>query len=280
MSTHIEMYRSQRCTWEEFVAAVWPTLVRQIEITSNGNHQQAVEAAGEFYPHLRRLVHRYRDTGSSFDAYLRTSVRYFCRKKYAETGQRRLAEVVAEPEHPVFNGLFTHEKFSHEIESRPYPFHDDGTETLRSRDATRRQLLFVLCSNLPILDNDELERYSSLLDVPVGWLYALQTVALTIVERRRERKTRLAELRDRHYAFVLESRRQLLVATTEERRNRYERSHRYHYARWQVYRRRLHRNRCTLSHREVALLLGVPKGSIDSAIHSFRHKVEDTCLAV
>lgn len=280
MADLLDLYRTQRYSWEEFVERVWPLLVRQIQISSNGNRRDAIDAAGEFYPVLRRVTSSYRDTGSSFDAYLRTSIRYFCRKRRYEAGRRGGWEISTEPESPVFDGLFASESVPETIVPRPCPFPDSPAQTLRSRDATRRQILFILFLNLPVLDNGDLERYSRLLAVPLSWMVSLQSVVLARMEPRRDRRKRLMELRDRHFAMVIEYQRLLATARTNAHRRRYEQRMRFHRDRWRGYETRLRRFRCTLSHRELAILLGVPKGSIDSAMNQFRQKVEDTQLAV
>lgn len=276
MAELLDLYRTERCTWGEFVEGVWPVLIRQIQVSSNGNRTQATDAATDFYPELQRVASAYRDTGSTFEAYLRTNIRYFCRKQVTETGDRQIREVVTEPESPIFDGLIAHEAVPCPPERRPYPFPKPQAETMRSRDATRRQLLFILCSNLPVLSSPQLERYAMILDVPVSWLTSLQTVSLTLVEKRRERKHRLAERRDRHFSFFSEYQRRAQSAPTEQRRARLLYQQEFHYERWRRCEDRIRRHRCTLSHREVAMLLGVPKGSVDSAMNSFRLKVEDT----
>jgi len=276
----IDRYRSQRCTWDEFVRRLWPAIVRQIQISSNGNRQEAIEAVGDFYPVLQRITLSYRDTGSSFDAYLRTNVRYFCRKRQYQSSRHRGREIPTEPESAIFDGLVVHESIPDTMDPKPYPFSDYPVQSLRSRDSTRRQVLFILFSNLPVLSGEQLERYAALLAVPIAWITALQSVAITIVEPRRDRRLRLVERRDRHFALAAEYERRIPNARTREHRRRFLRRLQFHRDRWRSYDARLRRFRCTLSHSELSLLLGIPKGSIDSAMNQFRRKVEDTGIAV
>lgn len=280
MTDTLDLYRTQQFSWEEFVEQVWPIMVRQIALSSNGNRREAIDAIGDFYPVLQRITSSYRDTGSSFEAYLRTSVRYFCRKKRHYSDRRHGHEIPMDPEDSVFDGLIVEESVPDIITPKPYPFAETSAQTLRSRDSTRRQILFILFSNLPVLSNEELQRYSRLLAVPMEWIAALQSVALSILEPRRERRRKLVERRDRHYSLAVEYERLITTARTEEHRRRYEHRIRFHRNRWRGYEDRLRRCRCTLSHRELSFLLGVPKGSIDSAMSQFRQKVEDTRMAV
>ncbi|MCG8481392.1 MAG: hypothetical protein MI724_20020, partial [Spirochaetales bacterium] len=74
------------------------------------------------------------------------------------------------------------------------------------------------------------------------------------------------ELRDRHYAAMLRYDTEGAHASKPHAREAADRMHAFHRRRWKHYRHRLAHQALHLSNREVGLLLGIPKGSIDSAM--------------
>ncbi len=268
----IQDYRNDLCDWDRFVEAIWPSVVRQVRLTTKFRRDETLETAAEFYPEFVRLSDRYRDLGSSFEAYLRASIRHYCRRCSSDYTDQRRREVVIEPDSPLFGDSVA----SEDPDMTPpqiLPIARPGAP-LRVRDAQRRQIIFVICLNLPALSSSEIERYSALLDLPLEWLRTMQTAANSVVSRRRDRRLHFSEKRDRHFSSMCELSRKLASCESESTRRKLTCRYRFHRKRWIFYRERCLRQRCTLSHSEIGTILGVPKGSIDSAIATFRHTVE------
>lgn len=267
LTTAVRRFRAGHMTWDEFVARSIPAIHATLTRVFRCDQDVRCEVVSEFYPRLRRVVDDYRDGGAPFEAYLSRSVTNCYRSMYRRTRRRNDCEVLFCDDHDYAEEIAAPEKTS-SLRAEPRPRHGVTmlrTET-RTRDAVRRQMLYVLCQNVPLMDDAECERYAAMFDLPVAYVGALQSyVQQTNVERSR-RRTTYRERRDRHYAAMLRCERDREQARDEWQRDRLEEQARHHREQWNYYRHRLSRQTVTLTHRDVARLLGVSKGSIDSSM--------------
>ncbi len=259
-------YRHNRLSWETFCQRALEhmdtVLSRPLGIDAEGR----TEIMGDFYPRFVKLCSDYFEQGSSFDAYLFTSLRFFVRTWQRKQTRIKRAEHVYGCDNT--EDLRVSEDPSH---ADPTPCVENGLAILsntRQRDTVRKQLLICLCKNLPLLDQEEVEYYAALFGIPSRWLHGLETY----IHERRSRISRATtdyrEHRDRHYAAMLHHQR--FTDNTETSAPDLEEFHR---RRWEYYRRRLKRQTVHLTNREVASLLGIPKGSVDSALSNLSRRL-------
>ncbi len=233
------------------------------------------DTIAEFFPKLCALTANYQECGSSFEAYLTVSLRFFCRSRHRRRRECALREVLTDDvDSPLFlvedreSVTIVHSDFSCPGGQRPL------LTITRRTDTLRKQLLISFCKNLPILDDEQVASYTRLLQLPPGLVTSLETYVSDRREHFLQRRNRYTEQRDRHYAEM--HRCQHLAAATlsvDEKRSLTERSE-YHRRRWLHYHERLKRQNIHLSNREVGLLLGIPKGSVDSAMANLNRRLE------
>ncbi|MEX2445225.1 MAG: hypothetical protein WD492_16620 [Alkalispirochaeta sp.] len=271
--THaLSEYHSGNLTWEAFYRQALrhmdAVLTRPLGINAEGRQ----EIVAEFYPRFVKLCSDYVDCGSSFDAYLFTSLRFFVRTWQREQTRRRRTE----------NALGCHDSDELSVSEDPAdgeisPSAHNGLAILsnnRQRDTVRRQLLICLCKNLPLLDQDEISYYAALFGLPIGWIRGFESYLHERRERISQARTGYREHRDRHYAAMLHH--QIFPGTT--RHDGYDPVE-FHRRRWKYYRKRLQRQTVHLTNREVATILGIPKGSVDSALSNLSRRLEQRARA-
>ncbi len=259
-------FRHKSISWEVFcqraLEHIDAVLIRSLGIDAEGRK----EIVGDFYPRFVKLCGDYSDQGSSFDAYLFTSLRFFVRTwQRKQTNMRRAEHAFG------CNDTSDLSVCEEPADSETIPHAGDGLAILsntRQRDTVRRQLLICLCKNLPLLDHEEVQYYAALFGIPSRWLQGLESY----IHHRRARISRATtdyrEHRDRHYAAMLHHQTNAIPVdpdTTDQEK--------FHRRRWEYYRRRLQRQTVHLTNREVAALLGIPKGSVDSALSNLSRRL-------
>lgn len=266
LTTALTEHREGRLSWEDFyqqaLTKMNALLVRPLGIDTEGRE----EIVGEFYPRFVKICSDYTDCGSSFEAYLFTSLRFFVRSWQRErTRQLRTENAL---------GCYDSDELSvseDPIESVIPLAPRSGLALLsnsRQRDTVRRQLLICLCKNLPLLDHDEIHYYAVLFGLPVEWIRGFDSYLHERHARISRARTNYREHRDRHYAAMLHHQ-----IFSEKSRSEGCDPVEFHRRRWNYYRRRLRRQTVHLTNREVASILGIPKGSVDSALSNLSRRL-------
>ncbi len=269
-------YRAREISWDEFYRVAGAHMQRMLGRVLRVPPADRDDLIGEFYPRFVRLSRDYVYHGAPFDAYLFTSLRYAVRSRRRDARERMtrdsvfagttagMDEVVAET--PVADG----EADDKDV-CAPSP-RIAILATSRQRDTVRRQLFLCLCKNLPVLTDAERSYYARLFDIPSSWLDGLDRCVHDRWDRVSRRRTAYREHRDRHFAAML-----MNQAVTDQVPGDWARAQaetdRFHRRRWAYYRRRLSHQSIHLTNREVAVLLGIPKGSVDSALANLSHRL-------
>ena len=220
---------------------------------------------------LARLVTRFEERDVPFEAYLRSATRYFAlslRRRGARSAdfeavgeiEASLAVEALEPEAPDgTDGWMCAERPAsggREPASRP-------TRASRSL-ATRAGYLCLKCA--PWLDDARVERYARRSGMSVELLAAAVLAARSYGDRARSRLERRVRLRDASWArysclerrYLREedpTRRVMLAERLARERERFERALAL-----------VRSTRTQLPNRYVAILLGVPKGTVDAGL--------------
>ncbi|MFA7566723.1 MAG: hypothetical protein WCY01_06820 [Alkalispirochaeta sp.] len=271
--------------WEAFLivcyAFIADTVVRLFRVSM----EDRGDTVAEFYPKLCRIVERYEDNGSTFEAYLTVCLRFFCRTRAQRIRSLYRHEVLMEDVDTV---LITAETpptdFCTEFTACTEP--DVCTKAsvcgpsfalitnTRKSDTLRRQLLICFCKNLPLLDQDQINTYTTLLCIPPLLVKSLEVYVSDRRQNFLNRRNKYTLQRNRHFAKMHTYQR---LAQEElnprSRKTLHERSE-FHRTRWLYYRTRLQKQNVHLSNREVGVLLGIPKGSVDSAMSNLTRYLE------
>jgi len=216
-----------------------------------------------FYDRVEGLVSRFRPQGLPFRHYLLRSLRWQWHTfRTARARERRQTYVVSSV------GLGAPPEAEQLAESTP-----DWGPIAEFSDAERKRLVLLALKAAPWLDDQHIEALSEQTGADLAWLQACQHQIRMTTDRRRHRLALLGEKRSEAYYRRLMAEDDAQREIDPERRSLYER-------RASRYRRRLanlSREQATLStaptHGELANLLGMPKGSVDSGLYHLKKKL-------
>ncbi|WP_018527272.1 hypothetical protein [Alkalispirochaeta alkalica] len=261
-------YLAGKISWDRFVAEALKFMRKALSRRNRLGGEEVEDIIANFYPRLMPMTTGYQDQGSSFEAYLATTLyhssREYVRRRIehrknliylSDEGDLWLAreELVGEPDITFHYG--THEPDL-------LPLQETGTA-----ESLNRQFLFLFCKNVPLLSCQDCETFAAILDLPLSWITAIREYCQRHRTDRVQRRTILRERRDRHYSAMMRYQRDLHEADPAIRGRLKDRSD-HHRRLWLLYIQRLKRQNLHLSNREVALLLGIPKGTVDSSLHT------------
>ncbi|MDA3949699.1 MAG: sigma factor [Spirochaeta sp.] len=239
------------------------------------------DAVADFFPRLALLIHRYRDQGASFEAYLMVSLRFFCRTRHRQRERLETVEMLvpdvedasytADAPRPIVATYSIPEEDPTVIAENPeVPF----LTNTRTKDTVRRQMLISFCKNLPLLDDEDVAAFATTLKIPGSLLDALQTYVNNRRDRFVPQQSGYRRQRDRHYTRMRALEVHLAPGSTSEAKYQVSRRYRFHRRLWHYYCRRLKRQKISLSNAELSVLLGIPKGSVDTSLVRLNRRLE------
>lgn len=272
-------YKNGAIDWTSFASICYTYIVDFMGSVLRIPLKERIDIAGEFYPRFCNLANRYEEQGSSFETYVKVSVRFFCRSYAERRGDQESQELLVSDvdELPYGNDETTGTEQTRAV---PFPtaspaVRDSAVLTdTRTKDTVRRQLLISYCKNFPVLTDAEADRIASALQIPQTLVDGLAVYVHDRRSRYHERRFSYRRKRDYHFHRMQSlQRRGTTQLTVHEQRNLVD-CVAYHRDRWYYYRERLSRQNIRLSNREVASLLGIPKGSVDSAMVNLGRRLE------
>jgi RNA polymerase sigma factor (sigma-70 family) len=234
-----------------------------------------------FYPRMLRSLEHFRDQGKPFEHYLNAVLRWqlksYLRRKKSDGRNRALAcrpdfwELPGQPgpgEDPSAAALAFPAVPSGAALS---PFLGPGGVLKTNSD--RRRFLLLLLKNMQFLDARELEQGASLCGYPAD---ELARVTLALQERLAGRRKRLTDLRTRrNRAFcrlsLLEE--ELSAAAEAAERQRLHEAITKTRATLRLAQQRLARTPRCPTNRDLAEVLGLPKGTVDTALYWLKKRL-------
>jgi hypothetical protein len=238
----------------------------------------------EFLPKLPGLVTRFRYTGRPFEVYLRSCLRWFLRtyaagrtarenrKRFAAREMGIYAEEVAESLRP---DAFVD---SSENDSTPAkqkgPFLLDGDGSI-ANPVFRRRFLFLALLGGANLNGDTLIRAAQLAGREVEWFSKRIEEVNRLVAHRIARRETLRERRNECWYRMTAAEYHAGDEPVPEKKAMYASRARTWKVRFNAARRDLGRLAVLPTHEDVARILGVPKGTVDSGLHYLRKFLRD-----
>jgi hypothetical protein len=213
------------------------------------------------YPRLSRAIDRYKNTGASFDAYVASLIRWSIQEYRARETDHRVTE----------NTCWKTQAAEMEVHSaepvymEPEPVYDTAPNP--------RQLLVLLLKSYHYVSDDLLRRIAPAVGIEAE---KLGNMLEELREMRLNREDEIRGLQERihcqyYRCLVFERRMALAVegsAKHERMKGCLERARR----RLAAMRKRLSSIKVEASNRQVANVLGVPKGTIDSSLYAIKNK--------
>lgn len=224
-----------------------------------------------FYPRIKNLVSRYRPQGKSFHAYLATTLRYQLRSYAKEKGNEKI-RLTTQSEHAVAEAImpFGRTSLDSDHAASPAPV---AIRPMKVSPTTCRRLLFLTLRASERLTQESCRRIAALTGCDEAWLTDRWQELRALYERRRIRRLDAERIRDRAWFRIRCAETRLRSAVDEDERE----ACRAECARWQV---RLDRARDAIqripmgpTHKEIATVLGLPKGTVDSGVYKLRQEL-------
>lgn len=247
--------------------------VRNLVLVETFDHLRRYGRKGEdeisefllgFHGKIEGLIGRFRCRGLPFRHFLLRTLRWQWNTFRTERAkERRRAQLAYD------HGLGCE---TAEVLAEPCPGWNPTPPPVLSPASSRRLVLLALKA-APYLDESHLEAVSRQTGVELPWLQACQYRLKAATDRRRSRRDLLVEKRGDAYYKRLQAEDDARREFDPDRRMVHER-------RAVLYRRRLaslSRQQSVLStsptHLELAVLLGMPKGSVDSGLHHLKKEL-------
>jgi DNA-directed RNA polymerase specialized sigma24 family protein len=217
------------------------------------------------YPRLRRAIESYRDSGSSFESYISSIVRWSAKEYRAMMINHQVIEYAAW-------SARVPDMYAGNAEPE-YPEIKNETAAPVKRAKNPRQLLILILKCYYYLSDDFIERAAPAVGLKSS---ELKLIMEKLRKQRLLHDDRVRSLRERIYCqfyrcIILEK--QLKAAPVDSTpaiklKTRLERSR----IRLEKMRKRLARIRVYASNLEIAKTLGIPKGTIDSNLHALKSR--------
>jgi hypothetical protein len=231
----------------------------------NWNRDDYVDYLSWLYPRLNRAIDTYREAGSCFENYIKTII-HWSSKEYRSSLFRNCIG-----EHTAW-AIGAVEMSAHENE----PDYSGPDLNIR-RYFSRRQILFLLLKCYYFVSDDFLTHIAPVLGRKKE---DLLSVISKLRDLRTRRETEIRRLQERKYNLfyrciacektikaVADNPVHQNLIMTKLKRNR---------QRLEVIKQRLSKIQLHATNRQIAEVLGIPKGTVDSAISALKHRLKQT----
>ncbi len=241
----------------------------------------AAEAICRYRKRIRTLATRYIDNGSSFEAYLTSSLRYIARTMRRENRRRKERDAVCERNevwdyenrsvraalHPALRGIA---EDGEPLESQVRPLRPRVSSTELAAFKNRLVFLYLKCAWES--SDEKTRQVANVAGVNEEWLAAATAQSLRSLESERRRHEKLSNRRDRSWGRL-----RLLEAKLHEEiditaKSQIEASMIRERIRLERVRGDLRAFRPIVSNSVVARVLGVPKGTVDSGLYYLKKR--------
>jgi len=284
---------------DEVVEAI-SNMVYQYPVGRHGfSEDDSAEFLLRFYPRIRRLVRRYRPEGSSFDAYLNATLRWQLRSlalqrssarfRFATACERDTASeifghdaMVAEPTHDQSFGAGSGAsgKPAKRAPPRKMPAHRPSVLRLQPEGPARdrlspgqaQRLLCMALKSGDRLDSELRERVAHVTGCSSDWLEDRWLELREITRELRNRKHAVRARRDQAWFRLRCVEARIAAAPPSDRGVLLEERSRWA-TRYERARRDLEKMGQGPTHLQIAEVLGIAKGTVDSSVFKVREEL-------
>jgi RNA polymerase sigma factor (sigma-70 family) len=240
-----------------------------------------------FRPKLIRLVERFRYVGSSFDAYLCTTLKFQI-KSYAsaKSRAREEREVCELPDLWYADRTLPHASEPQEELPTAAELEREARSMLARLSSSRsgqartgRRLIIYAVKMALSLTRADIRLVAKAAGVSCEWLLSVCDEARQRVAARRARQSVIVGRRNQAYVSLNMAQQKMFLAVDDGERSRIQHRLETAQARLRKAEAKVRKLPSSLTHAEIADLLAVPKGTVDSSIHYLRQSVERSRVA-
>ncbi|MDR0526133.1 MAG: hypothetical protein LBG90_09735 [Spirochaetaceae bacterium] len=245
---------------------------------SSWNQEQNIDGLCRVYPRLSAAIDSYQDVGSSFEGYIKMKIYWYIKECRIREADLRIAEYACW-ETDALERAYASESFASEAE--PEYFEGPRTPDLPGQNAffkkkivTPRQALILLLKAYFFVTDEFASRAAPQLGLKpeklIGMLNQLRTLRF---EREQELRRFRDNLHSQYYrCIVFERRYQAAPEGSAHRKimqDRFQRAKK----RYETMQKRYKGISVTATNKQVAEILGLPKGTVDSSLYLLKQKI-------
>ncbi len=290
-------YQDAREGLDELVQQVTELVYRYPVGRVGLSEEDSAEFLLNFYPRISGLIERYREQGATFESYLTATLRWQLRTFAATRAGERVRsmtaagrdtaseiagrDIIATPPHPV----------EHRASHGPAPIHAPATsrpahrpssleldprgpEGTRLSPGEAQRLLCLALKSRRAFTAASLERFARIVGCEPSWLEERYHELRVFTEEVRAKRERLRIRRDRAWFRLRCIETRILQAVPCERPALRDQRARWH-QRYERARSRLERTTAGPTHAQIADVLNLKKGTVDSSIYKVRQELQN-----
>lgn len=266
LSELYHQYRSEKLEKKNFEGLLFQYLVDNFEryYLFEGNRERWIDFLSWLYPRLSRAIDSYKEAGASFDNYI-TSIIHWSAKEYK----------LKEADHYVTEFACWKAKAEETLVCNAEPEYPDvkKQKTPTKDIASPRQIVMLLLKSYYFISDDFLNRIAAGIGIEKE---SLRKMMDKLRKRRMIREKEIRDLQERiqcQYYRCLSLQYRLAsafpgTAHYEKIKNRLERARKRFFS----MRKRLEGIRVDATNKQIAEIMGIPKGTVDSNLHTVREK--------
>ena len=236
-----------------------------------GDREKWIDFVSWLYPRLRRAISCYKECGASFDTYVSAIIQWSCKEYRAKEAEHYATEFACWKARAEEMAVSSTEP---EYEAAP---EDTPKVLFPVVDIKPRHILILLLKSYYFVTDEHLNQVAMVTGIKKG---ELQGMIDELHEMRAYQEEKIHVLRQRihsqYYRCLAFAKRLSSAyegsAKHEKLKDSLERSHK----RYRAIKKRLDKTRMDATNEQVASLLNIPRGTVDSALHSIRVKLKQS----
>ncbi|MDR0539824.1 MAG: hypothetical protein LBG74_04895 [Spirochaetaceae bacterium] len=234
------------------------------------NKEECMDVICALYPRLSNAIDRYRMTGHSFDAYIASTINYALQTEYNRINRHQVVEIscweAQKPEMEERGNILSTVEYTEQSPCK--------TVFNIKNDADKRQTLIILLKSYYSVKEEHIENVAKTTGIHSDYIYALIEKLSTMRAGSEKRVHRLIERIQTQYYRYISYETRLKNASEELRYSQLWKRRERARAVLSNMRRRLREMKITATNQQIADLLGIPKGTVDSCINSMHKRMK------
>lgn len=239
------------------------------------DHDDRADFFCYFFPKVPALIDRFEYTGKPFEAYLCASMKWqmktFITKKIMRERQSRIiTEEIFWVDQDAYSIAANRRDHEWVGEAGDGPIAHTRIQASDLDEATRKRILCLFMRAAEHADEKQVKRVADITGYDADWISHCVATLHAMLESKRSRSRAYRTRRDHAFFRARVIRDKLAEEKDPVRRSRLARTLQEERRRFDRVTRKMARSPVEPTHREIAEVLGIPKGTVDSALHYIR----------
>lgn len=247
------------------------------------DRDQALELLGGFYHRIDAMIEKYRGTDKGFEPYMSSSLHYFKKNEECLARERNFREsgFITRPEFHAYSvsdaygdqGIPECEEEEAAIDPERFMIAlSVDPERSASRVSASKRVLFLALKCAFLLEDAHIERLGRITGLGEGHLRSRVDALKELAEDRYRRRESHVRLRDKIYASLCFYENRLKDELDPEKREEWKGIIARHRRRLQSVRQKIRAVPVQPTNEEIAMVMGLPKGTVDSGLHYLKNR--------